>query len=32
MLDGAKPTVQPLGGRLGFAAGDLYPFGVGCDY
>jgi hypothetical protein len=32
MIDRANPTVQPLGGHVGSAAGDLYPLGVGREY
>lgn len=28
----SEPTVQPLGGHIGSAAGDLYPLDVGCEY
>ena len=27
-----EPTVQPLGGRLGSALGDIYPLGLCCEY
>ena len=32
MIDGANPTVRPLGGHVGSASGDLYPLGVGREY
>ena len=32
MIDRTNPTVQPLGGHLGSAAGGLYPLGVGREH
>jgi hypothetical protein len=31
-IDRANPTVHPLGGHVGPAAGDFYPLGVGREY